>query len=47
MIRYSFFSQPTLSNVVGMAFYVSNGRGFTMLSEYSVATEDFEAFAVD
>ena len=44
---YSFISQPTLSNAGGAAFYISNGLRFTMLSEYSVTTEDFESLWIE
>ena len=44
---YSFISQPTLSNAGGVAFYVSNRLRFTMLSEYSIATEDFETLWIE
>ena len=44
---YSFISQPTLSNAGGVAFYRSNRLRFTMLSEYSIATEDFETLWIE
>ena len=44
---YSFFSQPTLSNAGGVGFYIKNDLNFTVISELSTSTVDYEALWIE
>ena len=44
---YSFFSQPTLSNAGGVGFYIKNDLNFTVISELSTSTADYEALWIE
>ena len=44
---YSFFSQPTLSNAGGVGFYIKNDLNFTVISELSTSTDDYEALRIE
>ena len=44
---YLFFSQPTLSNAGGVGFYIKNDLNFTVISELSTSTADYEALWIE
>jgi len=44
---YSFVSQPTLSNAGGVGFYIKNDLNFTVISELSTSTADYEALWIE
>ena len=44
---YSFVSQPTLSNAGGVGFYIKNELNFTVISELSTSTADYEALWIE
>ena len=44
---YTFVSQNTLSNAGGVGFYVRNDLTFTVLSELSCTTADYEALWIE
>ena len=44
---YSFVSQPTLSNAGGVGFYIKNELNFTIISELSTSTADYEALWIE
>ena len=45
--RYTFVSQNTLSNAGGVGFYVGNDLTFTVLSDLSCTTPDYEVLWIE
>ena len=44
---YQFLSQASLSNAGGVAFYKNNNSNFAIRSEFTTATDDFEALWIE
>ena len=47
IIGYDLVSEPTLSNAGGVAFYIKNNYNYTIRSELTIATLDFEALWIE